>query len=71
MIRVNLSSVVFDVNWLLVIIKSYVKVNFKERNNNLTLKAPTPQNGQTHLNNSSKTLDKLFECVSAFCGIGS
>ena len=23
-----------DVNWLFVIIKSYVKVNFKERNNN-------------------------------------
>ena len=23
-----------DINWLFVIIKSYVKVNFKERNNN-------------------------------------
>ena len=28
------SSWEVDVNWLLVIIKSYVKVNFKERNNN-------------------------------------
>ena len=29
----------------------------------LTLKAPTPQNGQTHSNNSSATADKLFEWV--------
>ena len=27
-------SVLVDINWLFVIIKSYVKVNFKERNNN-------------------------------------
>ena len=29
----------------------------------LTLKAPTPQNGQTHSNSSSGTADELFECV--------
>ena len=27
-------SVLVDINWLFVIIKSYEKVNFKERNNN-------------------------------------
>ena len=29
----------------------------------LTLSAPTPQNGQTHSNNSSATADKLYECI--------
>ena len=29
----------------------------------LTLKAPIPQNGQTHSNNSSAIADELFECV--------
>ena len=29
----------------------------------LTLEAPTPQNGQTHSNNSSAFADELFECV--------
>ena len=29
----------------------------------LTLKAPIPQNGQTHSKNSSATADELFECV--------
>ena len=28
----------------------------------LTLLTPTPQNGQTHSNNSSATADELFEC---------
>ena len=37
----------------------------------LTLKAPTPQNGQTHSNNSSTTADKLFEWVWPFCGVGA
>ena len=27
------------------------------------LKVPTPQNGQTHSNNSSATSDELVECV--------
>ena len=36
----------------------------------LTLKAPTPQNGQTHSNNSSATADELFQCVWLFCGVG-
>ena len=31
--------------------------------NKLTLKAPTPQNGQTHSNNSSAVADELSECV--------
>ena len=29
----------------------------------LTLQVPTPQNGQTHPNNSLEIADKLFECV--------
>ena len=29
----------------------------------LTLYAPTPQNGQTHSNNSSAKAEELFECV--------
>ena len=29
----------------------------------------TPQNGQTHLNNSSAFGDKLFECAWPFCGL--
>ena len=29
----------------------------------LTLRAPTPQNGQTHSNNSSALADELFECI--------
>ena len=37
----------------------------------LTLKAPIPQNGQTHSNNSSATADELFECVSPFCKVGA
>ena len=28
----------------------------------LTILTPTPQNGQTHSNNSSATADELFEC---------
>ena len=32
----------------------------------LTLWAPTPQNGQTHSNNSSATTDELSECVQPF-----
>ena len=32
---------------------------------------PTPQNGQTHSNNSSALADKLFECVWPFCGVGT
>ena len=30
---------------------------------------PTKQNGQTHSNNSSATVDELFECVWPFCGL--
>ena len=29
----------------------------------VTLKAPTPQNGQTHSNNSSTKANELFGCV--------
>ena len=29
----------------------------------LTLLAPTSQNGQTHSNNSPAVVEKLFECV--------
>ena len=37
----------------------------------LTLRAPIPQNGRTHSNNSSAVADKLFECVWPFCGVGT
>ena len=36
----------------------------------ITLFALTPQNGQTHSNNSSPTADELLECVWPFCGVG-
>ena len=39
--------------------------------NYLTLQAPTPQNGQTHSNNSSANADELFECVRPFRGVGA
>ena len=35
----------------------------------LTLSAPTPQNDQTHSNNSLAKADELFECVLPFCGV--
>ena len=35
-------------------------INKDER---LTLQAPTTQNGQTHSNNSSAFADEFFECV--------
>ena len=37
----------------------------------LTLLAPTPQNGQTHSNNLMATGDEFFECVWPFCGAGA
>ena len=37
----------------------------------LTLKAPFPQNGETHSSNLSAAADELFECVSPFCGVGA
>ena len=39
--------------------------------NGLAPYAPTPQNGQTHSNNSSATADELLECVWWFCGVGA
>ena len=39
--------------------------------NGLILSAPTPQNGQTHLNNSSPKANQLFQCVWPFCGVGT
>ena len=44
-------SLEIDVNWLFVIIKSYVKVNFKERNNN---------NNNNNNNNSPLKMMKIF-----------
>ena len=32
---------------------------------------PTPQNGQTHSNNSSAFADEMFECVLPFCVAGA
>ena len=40
--------------------KSFILSQLFEENY-LTLKAPTPQNGQTHPNNSSAFGDELFE----------
>ena len=37
----------------------------------LTLKAPIPQNGQTHSNNLSAKADELLECAWLFCGVGT
>ena len=37
----------------------------------LTLSATTPQNGQTHSNNSSATANELFDCVWLFCGVAA
>ena len=38
---------------------------------NLTLYAPTLQNGKAHSNNLSTTVYKLFKCVWRFCGVGA
>ena len=43
---------------------------FKFQHTRLTLQAPTPQNGQTHSNNSS-AIAIFFECVWPFCGVGA
>ena len=32
---------------------------------------PTPNNGETHSDNSSATADELFDCVWPFCGVGA
>ena len=37
----------------------------------LTLKAPTPQNSQTHANNLLAVANELLECVGTFCGVGT
>ena len=37
----------------------------------LILIVPTPQNGQTHSNNSLAFANELFECVWPFCGVGA
>ena len=37
----------------------------------LTLSATTPQNGQTHSNNSSATAKEMFNCVWLFFGVGA
>ena len=36
-----------------------------------TLSAPTPQIGQTYLNNSSAKADEFFEYVWSFYGVGT
>ena len=40
------------------------------RSNVLTLYTSTPQNDQTHSNNSSATVEELFECIWPFLGVG-
>ena len=44
---------------------------FKTKNPVLTLSATTPQNGQTHSNNSSATAKEMFNCVWLFFGVGA
>ena len=46
-------------------------INQNNYSHSVTLKAPTQQNGQTHLNDSLATADELFECVWPFCGVGT
>ena len=63
-----------DVNWLFVIMKSYVKVNFKERNNNnsntkfrkFQLRLSDFQN--THLNPLSASPTKWSNTFKQFVG---
>ena len=64
-----------DVNWLFVIMKSYVKVNFKERNNNnnnntkfrkFQLRLSNFQN--THLNPLSASPTKWSNTLKQFFG---
>ena len=42
----------------------------QEMDHLLTLLTPTPENGQTHSNNSSAFADELSECVWPFCRAG-
>ena len=42
-----------------------------EKTGNITLSAPTLQNGQTQSNNTSAIAEELFECVWPFCGVGA
>ena len=46
-------------------------IDFKQQKMQLTLKAPTPQNDQTHSNNLLATADELFKCVWPLCGVGA
>ena len=59
---------------LICIVKKNRRERLKGRISNekqLTLKVPIPQNDQTHSNNSSATVDGLFECVWPFCKVGT
>ena len=49
----------------------FLRWNSEKYNHTLTLWTATPQNGQTHLNNSSTFADEFFECVWPFCGAGA
>ena len=63
-----------DTKWVKNVTKAYFKP-FQHFLRNckvvLNIKAPTPQNGQTHSNNLSATVDKLFESVWPFCGVNA
>ena len=54
---------------IIIIIAHIFKFFNQEHFFKLILSAPTSQNGQTYSNNSSATVDKLFECVLWFCEI--
>ena len=54
---------------IIIIIAHIFKFFNQEHFFKLILSAPTSQNGQTYSNNSSATVDKLFECVLPFCEI--
>ena len=47
-----------DVNWLFIIIKSYVKVNFKERNNNNNNNNNNNDNNSNNNNNNNNNNNK-------------
>ena len=49
--------------WLLLIVPFFVQAKCFNDSTELNPLSASPQNGQTHLNNSSATTDEFFECV--------
>ena len=62
---------VFDVLYSQFVSRKFYVAKLKESPFRFNPLAPTPLNGQTYSNNSSRTADELFECVWPFYGIGT